>query len=53
MIQETGLVTCMAHVGLPGELAAGVGGEVEGLEFLAAALQLARQVALGRRLRRP
>ncbi len=42
--------TCVAHVGLPGELAPRVRGQVEGLEVLAAALQLPGQVALGRAL---
>jgi hypothetical protein len=44
---------CMPHVGLPGQLAPGVAGQVVGLEGLAAALQLARHAALGRALRRP
>ena len=39
--------TCIAHVGLPGQLAPRVRGQVEGLKVLAAALQLPRQVALG------
>ena len=43
----------MAHICLPGQLAAGVGGKIEGFEVLAAPLQLPRQVALSRRLSRP